>query len=219
MAQKVIMGTLGWHIGYLQPAIDRVEEPDILHFFYGYIDKEEEKKKTIKTMHEMEDACKKYQLDCNPQKVDDIFDFKGMVNKFKNDIDFYRDQGDTIELFNITGGTKPMCAAALFVCMLKNIPPLYIHEKSSEPIDIPLLKTDFLGSVPKAEREIAEKVLELRDPELTNVKLAEIMGKSPSTTNIQVKKLIKKGILRQEQNKDGKSKNILPTDSIELLFG
>ena len=218
--RTIIMGTYGWHPEYLEPVLGRVKSPDLLHFYFGYIEKE--KVKTLQKVEDFKDICKGYgSLKLNPVKLDDIFDFSGIVKTMRADIKKFREAGDTIAVFNITGGTKTTCSAALFVCIVENIPALYVSEDGKEIINIPLLGHKYAEKVPGAEREIMEALIAHKDDKepMSEVRLAGILKKNKSTVNIQVKSLEKKGLIELVHGADGKSRIVKPKESADLLFG
>jgi len=218
-SRKIIFGTLGWHVKYLSPALKSVSAPDLVHFYFGYIPAK--KDQTLATVEEFKAICMDQDIKSNPVKLDDIFDFRGIVQRMKADVKAYREAGDTIEKFNITGGTKTTCSAALFVCILENIPAIYVSEETGEIFNIPLLGHKYVEKVPPAERRIIEAlILHQSDPEpISEVRLAEILGKNKSTVNIQVKNLERKGLIELTLSPDGKSKIVKPKESVDLLFG
>jgi len=215
---RYVYGTLGWHVEYLQPIIKSVENLDTLVFYYGYINKEKEKKQTIETKEKMVDICGQLGIKAKPRKLDDIFDFVGIVKRIKRDIEKDQNDGNEITLFNIAGGTKPMCSAALMVCIFQGVPTQYVNEETGDVIPIPLLRTNYLDPLSKKEREIAEFLLNHKDKEYTQVMLAKAFGKERATINNQVKSLVKKGIIELIPAKDGRSKIIKTSEGMELLF-
>jgi hypothetical protein len=217
MTMRMVYGTLGWHVSYLQPAIRRVEDLDQLVFYYGYVDREDAKRKTLATRDKMIEICEMMDLRYDARHLRDPFDFVGIVKRLKKDIDKDLKRKNDITLFNIAGGTKPMCSAALMVCIFKGLPALYVNEETGEPVAIPILEADYLSALTPKDRELAELIIKNRSKDLTIKKIMKISGKKKGTISTQVQRLEEKGILVVEST-GGRQKSVRPSEGVELLF-
>ena len=143
VSMKLAYGTLGWHVEYLQPVIRKVENLDGLAFYYGHIDDRDARKRTMETKRATQDLCEHIGIKAIPRKLDDIHDFTNIVKMMKQDIENDIEAGNRIALFNIAGGTKVMCSAALLVCIFKGIPTQYVNEETRRVVPLPLLQADY----------------------------------------------------------------------------
>ena len=216
---RLVYGTLGWHVEYLQPAIRSVENIEGLVIYFGYDDKGENMKKTLETLDKMKEICKQLDIKVFPRKLKNIFNFIKITKRIKQDIENDQKKGNEIVLFNISGGTKPTVSAALLVCVFKGIPSLYVNEETFEVIPLPLLKAEYLDTLTPKEKELAIYIIENKDDNLNQIQLTKIFNKKKSTINTQIKSLLDKGIIIFESSVDNKSKIIKPSEGIELLFG
>ena len=216
---KLAYGTLGWHADYLKPTIKKVEDLDRLVFYFGHTKKKEHRTQTMDTKREMEKFCKGFDIEPDARRLPDIYDLAGIVKLMKSGIEKDRDDGHQVTMFNIAGGTKPMCAAALLVCIFKGIPTLYVNEETLDEVQLPLLEADYLGNLTPRERELAEYILKHKDTMMTQAKIARSLERTPATINKQINNLHRKGIITFETTDDTRLKQIRLSDGMELLLG
>ena len=217
---KVGFGTLGWHVEYLKPLIDEGGGLEKIVFYYGYVDKEDFKEKTLRAKKQMVELCESFEgLKYVPTQLKNIFDFKSIVRKMRSDIELELKAGNEVVLFDIAGGTKIMVAAALMVSLFKGIPALYYDEESRQAVRLPLLGMKYISGLTPREREIVKFVIDYKgQAELTQTTLAKLLDVEKGTINPQVLKLVGKGVLELVPSKDHRSKVVKAVDGIELLL-
>jgi DNA-binding MarR family transcriptional regulator len=94
-----------------------------------------------------------------------------------------------------------------------------VNEKTLEIIRLPLLHHDYLEKLPQKQKELARFIIKNKAKNYSQVELAKKLNKKKSTINVQVKELKKLGIVELKDSDDGKSKLVVPTEGIELIFG
>jgi len=216
---KVAIATLGWHTEYLTPMFGEVDGIQKVVFYWGFKDKADYKAKTLKSVEEMSGILDDMSVKYEAKHLDDIFDFKYIVNTIKTDIEKEKKAGNEVVLIDIAGGTKIMVAAALMVALFKGIPAIYCDEETKDAVRLPLLGFKYKAGLTDREKEVLKFIIDYKDPEeLSQTRLAKLLDVEKGTINPQVQSLYKKGAVSLVQSKDGRSKIVKAVEGIDLLL-
>lgn len=212
---NLVYGTLGFNVDNFSPVLRALENVEKVILFYGFID-EDSQRMSNEAREEIHKECKERNILTEMINLKDPFDFVEITKTIKKQIE--KDQKkDTIITFNISGGTKPMVAAALLACIFNGIPTQYIHEKTLQVIPIPLLQMKYSKNLTPTEHKIINFILD-SEKKLTVHEIADHFNRTNSTLSVQLHELVKKGILIFEPGPNLRTKYVLPSKGIELLL-
>ncbi len=190
----ILFGTLGWRPESLIPSIKSTKDLKRLVIYHS--DHED----SIKTKDKVVQYCDTIGLETRTVVLSKPFNLIGIAERIKKDVEEAEAEGDPIR-FNIAGGTRLMSSAALLVCILKGIPTTYVHDDTSEEIQLPLLQMDYAKVFTVQQRKILDCLLELGTP-INQTDLAKKLDIHKATMNYHIKKLKDKGAI-QISRKDG----------------
>jgi CRISPR locus-related DNA-binding protein len=217
----VIFGTLGYRPKSLIPTIRSTPDVEKVVFYYGIDpDDKEAVSKVPEARKSVVDYCKNMKIAVDPIELPDVYDFKNITIRIRNDIRKHKREGKQIAVFNIAGGTKPTSSAALLACILEGVPTVYVHDRTYEEIHLPLLRMEYNAILSKEELEILRTLSDNRTKDITEVELASLVNKHKATVNHHIKNLISKGAVRLEKHtRDARKKVVRIEESAELLLG
>jgi len=217
----VIFGTLGYRPKSLIPTIRSTPDVEKVVFYYGIDpDDKEAVSKVPEARKSVVDYCKNMKISVDPIELPDVYDFKNITIRIRNDIRKHKREGKQIAVFNIAGGTKPTSSAALLACILEGVPTVYVHDRTYEEIHLPLLRMEYNAILSKEELEILRTLSDNRTKDITEVELASLVNKHKATVNHHIKNLISKGAVRLEKHtRDARKKVVRIEESAELLLG
>jgi DNA-binding MarR family transcriptional regulator len=145
----------------------------------------------------------------------DAFDIVGSAARMQQEI---RRAGPASVLFNVTGGTKVLTAAAVLACVLEGVRATYIHEESEEEIPLPLVTARYENILSPPQRRLLRHVA--THPGATQSQLVAALGITKPTVSHHVKRLVASGLLRQEPDRhDARRKGLIVIESARLLLG
>jgi DNA-binding MarR family transcriptional regulator len=112
-----------------------------------------------------------------------------------------------------------MSAAALLVCAMEGLSAVYVHDETYREIPLPLLRVDYSRLLTTAQKEILRFLWDNRARPLTQMEIAQAMGKHKATINHHMHILEGKGIVRLEEDReDRRRKVVLVDDALELML-
>ena len=217
----VVFGTLGFRPKSLIPTIRSTPDVDKVVFYCGADRADPDAvRKVAEARKAVLDYCRSMKLAVDAVDLEDPFDFKNTALRIRRDIRKHKREGKEIAIFNIAGGTRPTSSAALLVCILEGIPTVYVHDLTYEEIPLPLLRMEYNQVLSTEEREILKALFLNRAKALTEVDLANLIGKHKATVNHHLKNLVAKGAVRLETHPtDLRKKVVTLEESTELLLG
>lgn len=216
-----IFGTLGYRPKSLIPTIRSTPNVEKVVFYYG-IDHEDKDAvaKVPEARKSVIEYCRTMKIAVDAVELPDVYDFKNIAMRIRNDIRKHKREGKEIAVFNIAGGTKPTSSAALLACILEGVPTVYVHDRTYEEIHLPLLRMEYNEVLSKEEQEILKTLSRNRTKNLTEVDLASLVNKHKATVNHHIKNLVSKGAVRLERHsEDARKKVVRIEESSELLLG
>jgi len=161
--------------------------------------------------------CEKADIPFNRIKIVKPYDLEYVAELIRDTMDEYKGKE---AIFNITGGTKVMAAAALIVCFLKGIPTEYAQEKTMEVIRLPLMKIDVKSQLTRRGKDIVRFILAQKDHCAPSIKIRKAMGMEKSTFSIHLTKLREKGLVtieRDPKSTRGQLVRAIPTLNLLML--
>jgi CRISPR locus-related DNA-binding protein len=162
------------------------------------------------------DHCDKANIPFKRVKIKAPYDLEDVASTIKEMLDRYN--GRDI-IFNITGGTKVMAAAALIVCFLRGIPTEYAQEKTMDLIRLPLMKIDPKGQLTKRQRDIVSFLLKQRDLKASTSQILKETKMKKSTLSTHIANLKKKGLIIVEGDPEsGRSRVVRAIPSLSILM-
>jgi len=170
-------------------------------------------------MERLAKVCRSMSVRLVPVRVKDTFDLIAIAKDMKREIKRIRTEGGRIAVFNITGGTRIMSAAALLVSTIEGLNAVYVHDDSKKEIPLPLLRVDYSLALNEKQREILEYLLASEKRQRTQKDIAAHMGLHKATVNHHIKVMEEKGAIRVvAMENDRRSKMVVAEESMELLI-
>jgi CRISPR locus-related DNA-binding protein len=148
-------------------------------------------------VNKVKDHCEKADIPFKRVKIVKPYDLEYVAEVIKETMDKYKGEQ---AIFNITGGTKVMAAAALIVCFLKGVPTEYAQEKTMEVIRLPLMKIDVTSQLSRRGKDIVKFLLSQKDQCAQTAKARKALGMEKSTFSIHLKRLKDKGLVTVERD-------------------
>lgn len=216
-----VFGTLGYRPKSLIPTIKSTKDVDKVVFYYG-ADKNDPDalRKVTEAKNAVLEYCRAMRIPVDAVELEDPFDFRSIAMRIRRDIRKHKREKKDIAVFNIAGGTRPTSSAALLTCILEGIPTVYVHDLTYEEIRLPLLRMEYSQVLSPEERGMLRAIMANRTRTLTEVELAELVGKHKATVNHHLRNLIAKGAVRLEAHPhDCRKKVVKLEESTELLLG
>lgn len=216
-----VFGTLGYRPKSLIPTIRSTKDVDKVVFYCGADRSDAEAVKRVADAKKgVLDYCRTMKIAADAVELDDPFDFKRIAVRIRGDIKRHKREGKEVAVFNIAGGTRPTSSAALLACILEGVPTVYVHDLTYEEIRLPLLRMEYNQVLSGEERQILRALMRSRSKDLTEVELANLVGKHKATVNHHLRNLIAKGAVRLERHpNDSRKKIVRMEESTELLLG
>jgi DNA-binding MarR family transcriptional regulator len=152
--------------------------------------------------------------------IPDAFDLIQAAKAMRQEVRDLRQRSVEIAVFNIAGGTKMMSAAALLVCAMEGLNSVYVHDETYREIPLPLLRVDYSQLLTPAQRVLLTFLWKNREHPMTQVEIAQGMGKHKATINHHIQILEDKGIVRFEADRNDRRKKVVKVDdALELMLG
>ncbi|MBW3582597.1 MAG: MarR family transcriptional regulator [Euryarchaeota archaeon] len=203
-----LYGTLGFTPEKFYPSIrHRGDVADIVLFHDGHADSEKARSAVAKYCSELDIPFESVAVDAF-DLIDSATRIQGVVRK--------RGQEDAV--FNVTGGTKVLTAAAILTCILEGMPAVYIHETTGEEIPLPLITVAYKRLLSDKQRQVLEHVA--AHPGCTQAELREALGVTKPTISHHVQGLVDHRLLDERRDpKDARRKRLHLVPSARLLLG
>lgn len=166
-------------------------EPDIssVVLFIGHRDNP----RTAAAVEQIQKAARALAIPCRVGQAADPFDFEGCVRAYARALNPH---GDAV--FNISGGTGVMQAAATIVCSLKGVPMAYYNTEERRYVRMPTLRLPTIR-LSRIQRGVLSA---LRDGPLRTSALASRVDVSPNHLAYHAGRLSASGLIE----KPGKSR-------------
>lgn len=146
----VLFATLGFTPQRVIPSLNWVPELEKVMVFYSVAKRSHDAKVVV------EQACQARGIDFGSHEVKNVHALLPAMEELSEFVDEY-DPKDIV--FNITGGTKMLSAAALFLCVLRGIKAIYVNEDNNRVVEAPVLRVDYSELLAKKEREALDTII------------------------------------------------------------
>lgn len=208
-----ILGTLGFRANSLLPTLESTPAVDKVLVFCN------DHPRALEALAEVRRVCSIMSIQMDRVAIPDAFDLLQAAKAMRSQVRRLKKDGDEIAVFNIAGGTKMMSAAALLVCALEGLNSVYVHDETYREIPLPLLKVDYSQLLTPAQKEILNYIWNNRGRRMTQVDIAQGMGKHKATINHHIQILEGKNILHLiEDPRDRRRKVVSVDDALELML-
>ncbi|MCG7845059.1 MAG: MarR family transcriptional regulator, partial [Methanomassiliicoccales archaeon] len=187
-----ILGTLGFRAHSLLPTLESTPSVEQAVVFCN------DHPRALKALTEVSEVCSIMGIELKRVCIPDAFDLIQAAKAMRAEVRAIRQRAVEIAVFNIAGGTKMMSAAALLVCAMEGLNSVYVHDETYREIPLPLLKVDYSQLLSPAQREMLTFLWRNRERPMTQVEIAQGMGKHKATINHHIQILEAKGIVRFE---------------------
>lgn len=209
-----ILGTLGFRAKSLLPTLESTPSVDQVVVFCN------DHPRALQALAEIRGACSVMGVHIDRVAIPDAFDLLQAAKAMRSQVQKLRKGGDEIAVFNIAGGTKMMSAAALLVCAMEGLNSVYVHDETYREIPLPLLRVDYSQLLTPAQKEILTFIWKNREHPMTQVELAQGMGKHKATINHHIQMLEVNNIVRLvEDPLDRRKKMVTVDDALGLMLG
>lgn len=208
-----ILGTLGFRANSLLPTLESTSGVDRVVVFSN------DHPRALEALTEVQKVCSIMGIRLDRVVMPDAFDLLQAAKTMRAQIRQLKKEGHDIAVFNIAGGTKMMSAAALLVCAMEGLNSVYVHDETYREIPLPLLKVDYSQLLTTAQKEILTYLWMNRVKPMTQVEIAQGMGKHKATINHHIRILEGKNILHLvEDPHDRRKKVVRVDDALELML-
>jgi DNA-binding MarR family transcriptional regulator len=208
-----ILGTLGFRANSLLPTIESTPGVDRVVVFCN------DHPRALEALSEVRRVCSIMGIRIDRVAMPDAFDLLQAAKAMRAQVRQLKKDGQEIAVFNIAGGTKMMSAAALLVCAMEGLNSVYVHDETYREIPLPLLKVDYSQLLTTAQKEILMFIWTNRARPMTQVEIAQGMGKHKATINHHIQILEGKNILRLvDAPRDRRKKVVRVDDALELML-
>lgn len=210
---SVLFGTLGWRPQSLVPSIRSTEGLERLVFYHS--DHAKSRDARAKVM----EFCRSLGVPASGVELSDAFDLLACAGQIRQDV--RRERASPADLrFNIAGGTRLMCSAALLVCILEGIPATYVHDETYQEIPLPLLRMTYGGGLTPKQRDVLAFLVKNRDKHFSETALAKALGVHKATMNHHLRGLEAAGAVdRRRDPADARRLVLQAAPGMELLVG
>lgn len=202
-----IFGTLGFTPAKFLPTIrerDNVERTVVFH---------NNNSKSQQAARAIEAYCKEIGIPCLQRPVD-AFDLVECSSAMQDEIRKTRKEN---VLFNVTGGTKVLTAAAILTCILEGVRATYVHEESGEEVRLPLLTAPYEDLLTEPQRLVLRHVA--AHPGSSQQEICNHLGLTKPTVSHHIGKLVHHGLLEQVPDpNDARRKALYLIPSARLLL-
>jgi len=208
-----ILGTLGFRANSLLPTIESTPGVDRVVVFCN------DHPRALEALSEVRRVCSIMGIRIDRVAMPDAFDLLQAAKAMRAQVRQLKKDGQEIAVVNIAGGTKMMSAAALLVCAMEGLNSVYVHDETYREIPLPLLKVDYSQLLTTAQKEILMFIWTNRARPMTQVEIAQGMGKHKATINHHIQILEGKNILRLvDDPRDRRKKVVRVDDALELML-
>jgi len=208
-----ILGTLGFRANSLLPTLESTPAVDKVVVFCN------DHPRALEALAEVQKVCSIMGIRIDRVAIPDAFDLLQAAKAMRSQVRQLKKDGDGIAVFNIAGGTKMMSAAALLVCAMEGLNSVYVHDETYREIPLPLLKVDYSQLLTSAQKEILMFIWRNRGTPMTQVEIAQGIGKHKATINHHIQILEGKNILHLvEDPNDRRKKVVRVDDALELML-
>jgi len=145
----VLFATLGFTPQAVIPSLNWAPDLEKVVVFYSIA------KRSHDAMEEVRKACQAREVEFGCYEVKDVHALLPTMEELSRFVDGYKPKD---MIFNITGGTKMLSAAALFLCVLRGIRVIYVREEDRRVVEVPVLRVDYSQLLTKREIEVLETV-------------------------------------------------------------
>lgn len=206
----ILFATLGYVPQSVLPSL-RAEKVEELVVFAST-----KEKKVEAAVRKLRSHCEKADIPFRREKVSRPYDLEYVAKVVADRLDRYKDKE---VIFNITGGTKVMAAAALIVCFIRGIQTEYAQERTLEVIRLPLMKIDTRSQLSKRQRDIVRYLLKRKDQKASTPQMMKALGMKKSNLSTHLSKLKAKGLVTVEPHPSRGRINIVKAiPSLKILM-
>jgi CRISPR locus-related DNA-binding protein len=205
-----VFATLGYVPESVLPSLRNADVEELVVFAST------RERKVEAAVSKVEGHCRRAHLPFKRVKVKRPYDLEAVAKDIGRTLDEYKER-DVI--FNITGGTKVMAAAALTMCFLRGIPTEYAQERTKDIIRLPLMKIDPRSQITKRQRDIVMFLLKQKDHKATTSQLLKAVKLKKSTLSTHITNLRRKGLISVESDPaSGRSRVVRAIPSLSILM-
>ncbi len=199
----VIFATLGYQANSLIPTLSKHKSKEKLVLFYT-----SEDAKVKAAVDEVHRYCKStLKLEYEDVRLKDPYDLVATALTMKKAISEYKGREKEI-IFNITGSTKVISAAAMVVCIVDGITAVYVNERTGEEYTLPLLNVKSKNIATPTQLEILRLIRDNGGAMIQN-DIAAKMKSKPATVSLQLKEMRERGLVKIERDPNNMRANIV----------
>lgn len=205
----VVFGTLGFTPQKLLPTVAAHADVEKLVFYHDRHAKSRTAAERVRAF------CRERKLDVEGVELD-AFDVIDSALRMRRDL---KRAGAERAIFNVTGGTPVISAAATLACILEGVRAVYVDERDGREVPLPLLSLRYDEVLNAEQRAVLREVDRRGARGATQSGLARTLKLSRSTVNHHVKNLKAKQLLLAERDPEDARQEILrPLPSAALLL-
>lgn len=207
----VIVATIGFTPGKVQPVLQREEDKEELVLFHDK-DKDGKSKRAA-----VEASLEARKLDIPTRLIEiDAFDLVDSSRLIRNEIRKRRADGKDV-VVSIAGGTRVLASAALLASILEGVRVVHVNEQTNEPVTLPLLKLSASEILNDKQRRVLRFIRE--HPACLQREIAASFKLSKGTVSHHVQRLKRQGLVDAHPDKeDARSERLRVVPSAELLL-
>jgi CRISPR locus-related DNA-binding protein len=208
----VIMATVGFTPGKIQPIIDREDDKEELVLFYDK-DSKENAGRSKQAARTLEAEARKLGMAVTLREMD-AFDLVACCQEIRKEMR-KRDGRDIV--VSIAGGARVLSSAALLASILEGKRVVHLNERTNEVQSLPMLRLAAEEVLSPQQRRV---LLHIRDhPGTLQRELAQVLKLTKGTVSHHVQGLKQQGLVVGEADKrDARTERLHAVASADLLL-
>lgn len=189
----VLLGTLGFTPAKFLGVIKTLPKITRVVFYTAHTDRARDRARSEKAVAEVRRVLTNLGVAHEHVKLSDPFDFAAFLTRFLGDI---KKTGSEDQVFNLTGGTKPMAIAATVACMILGVPAYYVPEEQelAQGIELPIFRIRYSKVLTAKAYRVLEVIRETEPASLGD--LAHRLGIEQSTLSGHLRRLEESAAIR-----------------------
>lgn len=206
----ILLATVGYTPEKVTHALTRESDVRSITLFYG----SSGNRATARAVRAIRQACSPLDLPVKDVELGTAYDFTAAVLAYRREIRAHRDRP---LLFNLSGGTGVMQAAASFVCFTEGIPSVYYNREEKTYVRMPTLRLSPGEPLTPQQRRIVDLLLAAPHG-LRAADIARRLRMSPSNLDYHLKRLREKDVVANDERPGIPGRPILLTSLGRTLY-
>jgi len=205
----VLFATLGFTPQAIIPSLKWVQDIEKVMVFHSADER------SVSALEGVRAACSAIAVEFGCYMIEDVHSLLSTLEELNRFVEDYKPENI---VFNITGGTKMLASAALFLCVLRGIRTIYVNEDNGRVTEVPILRIDYSELLTQRERETLDAIIRMWEKEKetgeedSSIPLSRVykeLGYGKSVVASYLDRLERKGLIEKfEDEENGRRKKL-----------